>query len=116
MTDIHNDILADEDFDTILSEDIDFDGTVNFEKSLLVRGKLSGAIEACGTLLIDESAVVRSDISADKVIIRGEVRGNVVATGRVEVTITGKLKGNVTAAEILMETGCKFNGICTMTN
>jgi len=115
MTDVHNDALEDEDFDTILSSDIDFSGTLNFEKPFLIRGRLSGDIIARGLLVVDEEAVVEANINASKVVIRGSVKGDVVASEKVEVTITGKLVGNVTAPEIFMETGCVFNGRCTMT-
>jgi cytoskeletal protein CcmA (bactofilin family) len=115
MTDVHNDVLEDEDFDTILSSDIDFAGTLVFEKPFLIRGKVSGEIDSKGLLVVDEAAVVEANINASKVIIRGSVKGNVNATDKVEVTITGKLSGNVSAPEILMETGCIFNGRCTMT-
>jgi cytoskeletal protein CcmA (bactofilin family) len=115
MTDVHNDVLEDEDFDTILSSDIDFNGTLNFEKPFLIRGKVSGEIAAQGLLVVDEEAVVDANINASRVIIRGSVKGNVTATEKVEVAITGKLIGNVTAPEIFMETGCVFNGRCTMT-
>ncbi|MDR2510660.1 MAG: polymer-forming cytoskeletal protein [Spirochaetaceae bacterium] len=114
MTDIHNDELAEEDFDTVLSHDIDFSGVINFEKSFLVRGRISGEISARGVLLIDEKAVVDADITADRVIIRGRVTGNVAAAKRLEITNSGSLKGNVDAPQINFETGCIFNGICTM--
>jgi len=114
MTDVHNDVLDDEDFDTILSQDIDFAGTLNFEKPFLIRGRLSGDIIARGILVVDEGAVVEANINTSKVIIRGSVKGDVTASEKVEVTITGKLVGNVTAPEIFMETGCHFNGRCTM--
>ena len=115
MTDVHNDALEDEDFDTILSEDIDFSGTLYFEKPFLIRGKLSGEIESHGLLVIDEGAVVEANVNASKVIIRGSVTGNVTATEKVEVSVTGRLIGNVTAPEVFMETGCVFNGRCSMT-
>jgi len=114
MTDVHSDILDDNDFDTILSRDIDFSGTLNFEKPFLIRGKVSGDIVARGILVVDEEAIVEANINASKVIIKGSVKGNVLASEKVEVTITGKLVGNVTAPEIFMETGCVFNGRCTM--
>jgi cytoskeletal protein CcmA (bactofilin family) len=114
MTDVHSDILSDEDFDTILSRDIDFIGTLNFEKSFLIRGKVSGEIKARGLLLIDEEAVVNADINTSKVIIRGQVKGDVTASEKVEIDATGKLEGNVTSPEIFMETGCVFNGRCRM--
>jgi cytoskeletal protein CcmA (bactofilin family) len=32
----------------------------------------------------------------------------------VELAGTGKLQGNVITPKIMMETGCFFNGLCTM--
>ncbi|MDR0502674.1 MAG: polymer-forming cytoskeletal protein [Treponema sp.] len=114
MTDAYNDYMEDTDFDTILSPDIDFTGTLHSEKPFLIRGKVSGEINATGILVIDENAVVNANIYALRVLIRGQVKGDVTAVEKVEVTVTGKLSGNVTAPEIFMETGCVFNGRCTM--
>jgi cytoskeletal protein CcmA (bactofilin family) len=114
VNDTQNDSLDDEDYDTILSEDIDFKGMLYFEKSFLIKGKVEGTIDARGILLVDTSAEVVADIKADKVIIRGSVTGDITARQKVEVTLTGKLLGNVHAPEIQMESGCVFNGQCRM--
>ncbi|MDR2899899.1 MAG: polymer-forming cytoskeletal protein [Treponema sp.] len=116
MTDVHNDMLDDEDFDTILSAGIDFSGTLSFDKPFLIRGRMSGQIQSTGLLVIDEQAVVEANISTSRVIIRGEVKGNVTATEKVEIAPMGKLIGNVNAPEFVMEPGCVFNGQCTMTH
>jgi len=115
MTDVHSEILSDEDFDTILSRNIDFSGTLNFEKPFLIRGRVSGEIKARGLLLVDEDAVVNANISTSKVIIRGFVKGDVTASEKIEINATGTLEGNLTAPEVFMESGCVFNGRCKMT-
>jgi len=115
MTEIYSDTLEDDDFDTILSPDIDFSGTLNFEKPFLIRGKVSGEISARGLLVVDGEAIVNANIDASRVVIRGFVKGDVTAAEKVEVAVTGRLEGNVTAPEIYMESGCVFNGRCNMT-
>jgi len=115
MAEVYNDFLEDSDFDTILSPDIDFTGTLQFDKPFLIRGKVCGEINATGLLVIDENAVVNANINALRVLIRGQVKGDVTAVEKVEITFTGKLSGNVTAPEIFMDSGCLFNGRCTMT-
>ena len=115
MTDVYNDFMEDTDFDTILSPDIDFSGTLHFEKPFLIRGKVSGEINASGLLVVDENAVVNANIYALRVCVRGSVKGDVTAIEKVEIALTGKLIGNITAPEVFMETGCVFNGRCTMT-
>ncbi len=115
MTDVRNETMDEDDFDTVLSSDIEFAGTLIFEKPFLIRGRVSGEIDARGALVVAEGAVVEANVKAPTVIIRGSVQGNVVATDRVEIAASGKLVGDITAPEILMETGCVFNGSCTMT-
>jgi len=114
MNDVYNDFMEDDDFDTILSPDIDFTGTLHFEKPFMIRGKVSGEINATGVLVVDENAVVNANIHALRVLIRGQVKGDVTAVEKVEVTVTGRLSGNITSPEIFMDTGCIFNGRCTM--
>lgn len=115
MTDVRNENLDDEDFDTILSSDIDFNGAISFEKPFLIRGRVTGQIHARDLLVVDENAVVDASIEAPRLIIRGTVTGNVVCSEKVEITAGGKLVGDVAAPEVFMETGCVFNGFCTMT-
>ena len=116
MTDVHNDVLELEDFDTVLSPDIEFSGVLRFDKPLLIQGKVSGEIDATSLLMIAEEAVVEAHIKASKVIILGTVKGNVTAAEKVDVAVSGKLTGNVTAPEVTMETGCYFSGRCIMTD
>lgn len=115
MTDVRNDTMDEDDFDTVLSPDIEFSGVLIFEKPFLIRGRVSGEIDAKGALVVAEGAVVEANVKAPTVIVRGSILGNVVATDRVEIASSGKLVGDITAPEILMETGCVFNGACTMT-
>jgi len=115
MADSQNDYLDEGDFDTILSSDIDFSGILEFEKPFLIRGKVSGEINSKGVLVVDEEAVVNANINAMFVLIRGQVKGDVRAAKKVEVTLTGKLTGNIMAPEIMLESGCLFNGNCIMT-
>jgi len=115
MTDVRNDTLDLEDFDTILSPDIEFSGLLNFEKSFLIKGRVSGEIVGTDLLVVDAEAEVNANIRAKKVVILGSVKGNVIATEKVELASTGRLIGNVTAPDIHMETGHFFNGRSTMT-
>jgi cytoskeletal protein CcmA (bactofilin family) len=116
LSEPRNEVLEDDDFDTILSEDIDFSGSLSFEKPFLVRGRVTGEIKASSLLVIDEGAVVEADIVAPKVVIRGSVKGNINASENVEISLTGRLVGNITTSEISMEAGCLFNGRCVMSD
>jgi cytoskeletal protein CcmA (bactofilin family) len=107
--------LDEEDYDTVLAPDIDFAGTIQFEEPFMIKGRVSGHIDATSDLMVDSGAVVKADIKANRVIIKGEVVGNVDATQMVHVFSSGKLTGDVTAPEVVLESGCFFSGICAMT-
>lgn len=107
--------LDEEDYDTVLAPDIEFNGTIRFAKPFMIKGNMSGKIEATSDLMIDSDACVKADINADRVVIRGKVDGNVRATRMVHVFASGSLNGDVTAPEVVLESGCFFSGICTMT-
>lgn len=101
-------------FDTILEEDISFSGSLSFKKPFLIKGQLNGEIRAEGPLLIAGSARVEANIDAPQVLVRGYVKGNIVSSARVDVAASGTVIGNINAPEVFMESGCVFNGTCTM--
>ncbi len=88
--------LDEEDYDTVLAPDIDFTGTIQFAEPFMIKGKVSGRIDATSDLLVDSGAEVKANINAARVIIKGAVIGD------------------VTAPEVVLESGCFFSGICTM--
>lgn len=106
--------LDDDDYDTVLAEDIEFNGNIRFSKPLMIKGRVFGKLESNNDLTIDETAFVKANITADRVIIKGEVAGNVTANTSVNVYASGKVTGDITAPEVVLEPGCFFSGVCTM--
>ena len=103
-----------DDYDTVMASDLTFFGTIRFTKPFMIKGKMSGTIEAASDLLIDTDAIVNADISTDRVLVRGKVTGNVTGRQLVYVTSTGSVKGDITSAQVVLEPGSMFTGKCTM--
>lgn len=117
MTEMRHDTIDENDFDTVLSPDIDFSGTLVFDRSFLIQGRVSGEINAAlakGALVIAKDAFVQANIQAPTLIVCGTVYGNVCASERIEIAASGTLVGNISAPKILMESGCTFKGSCEM--
>ncbi len=106
--------IDEEDFDTVIADDISFQGTIKFQKPLMIKGAVTGSIDATSELVIDSNAVVNADIKASKVLVRGKVDGNIVADLIVHVTASGSVNGDITAGKVVLENGCFFSGKCTM--
>ncbi len=106
--------LDEEDYDTVLAEDIYFTGRIDCQRPFMIKGSVDGKLLSTSDVTVEENAVVNADIKADRVVIKGEVHGNVVADTMVHVFACGTLDGDVTAPEVELESGCVFNGICKM--
>ena len=108
--------LEEEDFDTILASDISFAGTIRFSKPFMIRGTVTGLIEATSDLVIDTDAATFADIHAERVLVRGKVEGNIKAKRLVFVASTGLVTGDIFAEQVVLEPGSTFTGRCVMTN
>ena len=64
---------------TILGEGSEFEGKLVFEGTVQVEGKFIGQVQSQGTFIIGEKALVRAEIQAGIVLIRGEVHGTITA-------------------------------------
>jgi len=97
-----------------LGEGTDFKGILTFEGTVRVDGKLEGEVYTKDTLIVGESAVVAAEINVHTIVISGIVRGNITASGKIEVHRPGKLFGNVKTPSIYIEEGVIFEGNCAM--
>ena len=114
MPDVRIKKIDETEIDTILADDIDFSGVVSFEKPLMVKGKVTGEINANGDLYVFEDAVVEAEIKANMVSARGKINGNIIARSKVELFSTAVMTGDIIAPQIEIESGATFNGNCIM--
>lgn len=97
-----------------LGEGTDFKGILTFEGTVRIDGHMEGEIFTKDTLVIGETAVVSAEINVNNIAISGIVKGNINATGKIEVHRPGKLYGNVKTPCLFIEEGVIFEGNCSM--
>lgn len=106
--------IEEKDIDTVLAEDIDFSGTMKFKNSLMIKGKFDGEIDAEGHLILGPNAVIKATVRAGVVTNFGKIIGNVEALKKLELLKGAELSGDVKTPDLIIESGCIFNGKCTM--
>lgn len=95
----------------VLSEDVEFKGTLCFSSTMEINGRFEGEIIADGPLIIGESAVVKADIQAQStVVIRGKMQGNINAKDKVEIAAKAQLYGDVISPRFSLMDGAIFVG------
>ena len=67
-------------------------------------------------MIVDESAKVQARITAEQVMVLGEVNGSIVCSGRVEIASTARVTGEVTAGTLVIQEGAFFEGSLKMAN
>ena len=98
----------------LLGKGTTFEGKLIFEGTVRIDGNFSGEIATKGLLVIGDEAVVRAQVKADKIIVRGEMHGDIHASKAVEIRGTGKVCGDIRTPSLLVEEGVLFDGTCAM--
>ena len=96
--------------ETILAEDLHFQGRLTFTESVFISGRFKGQIDTKGTLTVGEAGHVEADIVAGSIVIYGYLQGSMVAHREVEIKASGHLVGNIVAPFLTIERGAKFIG------
>jgi cytoskeletal protein CcmA (bactofilin family) len=89
-------------------------GQLSFQGPARIDGRVDGEIQCQGKLTIGEGAEVRAKISAQTVVIRGRVEGNVTAKEKVELLAPARLYGNIDSPGLIITEGVVFDGDCSM--
>jgi cytoskeletal protein CcmA (bactofilin family) len=86
-------------------------GEITGDDSLVIEGRAEGNIRLNGNrVTVGPEGFVAANITAREVVILGKVRGNVIATDRVDIRGEGSVIGDLTAPRISIEDGAFFKG------
>jgi len=102
--------------ETFLGRDASFKGELSFGGTLCIDGKFEGQISTNGTLIISKTGEIEANIEAETVICEGLVKGNIVASKRVELRPSSSIVGNIRSPSLNIEVGAKLDGKCDMTH
>ena len=99
---------------TVLDKECSFEGKMTFEGCVIIHGKFKGEIFSEGTLIIGEGGFVEGHVEIGTVEIQGEVRGNISASEKIEITAPAVVQGDIAAPSLIIKEGAVFEGNCSM--
>jgi cytoskeletal protein CcmA (bactofilin family) len=85
-------------------------GEITGAENVVVEGVVEGTIRITGDLRIGPGGVVKATVSAQSVLIAGELVGDCHATQRAEIQASGRLTGNIRAPRVVIVEGATFRG------
>ncbi|HHT78926.1 MAG TPA: polymer-forming cytoskeletal protein [Actinobacteria bacterium] len=97
---------------TIIGEGVVINGSLFSPGVTRIDGKVVGEITAEKELIIGKEGEVEARIKTKDATIAGSFKGNMIASGEVEITSTGKFTGNLTQKDAMftIEKGGVFKG------
>ncbi|MGA2831530.1 MAG: polymer-forming cytoskeletal protein [Terracidiphilus sp.] len=91
-------------------------GDVKGSEDLIVEGRVEGTVVLTESrLTIGPNASVAADLTAKDILIMGQVQGNLVATGRVEMRAGCQVHGDVRALRLAIEENAAYRGKVDLT-
>jgi len=100
---------------SIIGPGLQFKGDLLAEEDLLIQGRVEGSIKHTGAnLTIGAHGKVKADVVGRKIIIQGEVRGDIRASESVLVEMAANVHGNVFAPRVGIKDGARFKGSIDM--
>ncbi|MGC8787862.1 MAG: bactofilin family protein [Anaerolineae bacterium] len=100
--------------ENILGPSASFHGHLKAEGNVRIDGYFDGSVETTGNVIIGEKAKVTADITASNVQVWGAVKGNITASGRLEILPTGRVWGEIKVTSLLIDEGGLFRGKSVM--
>lgn len=99
---------------TVLAEGGAFSGMLRLDGVSLINAKVEGEITSSGELIIGESAEIDAKISGEKVVICGNVNGDVECSSALELRTGARVRGNISSPRLVIGEGVVFEGYCSM--
>lgn len=101
---------------TVIGNSIFISGNIEGKEDLSVQGRIEGNITLSNTLFLEESGIIKADVSVKNAVISGVLVGNVEAEESIEITEIGQMVGDIVAPRVVIRDGAKFRGNIDMTS
>ncbi len=101
--------------DTLIGKGVEVIGNIKFKGGLHLDGSVIGDVSTAGeaegaVLIISDRGRIEGDVHVAYAVINGEVKGNVYASEKLELSARARISGNVEYNLLEMASGAEING------
>jgi cytoskeletal protein CcmA (bactofilin family) len=96
--------------ESLIAADLAIEGKIEGAGHVRIAGKFKGDVNVRGNLTIEPGAKVTGSVRAEKVVIGGELEGNVESAKQVELLSGGILAGDLKAGSLTVANGARMRG------
>jgi cytoskeletal protein CcmA (bactofilin family) len=96
--------------ESLIASDLTIEGKIEGTGHVRIAGRFKGDVNVQGDLTIEAGAKLTGGVRAKRVIIAGELEGNIEGAQRVELLEGGVLIGDVKAGALTVAAGSRMRG------
>jgi cytoskeletal protein CcmA (bactofilin family) len=96
--------------ESLIASDLTIEGKIEGAGHIRIAGRFKGDVHVQGDLTIEVGAKLNGGVRARKVIIAGELEGNIESAQRVELLSSGVMVGDLKAETLTVASGSRMKG------
>ncbi|MBT2746478.1 MULTISPECIES: polymer-forming cytoskeletal protein [unclassified Lysobacter] len=96
--------------ESLIASDLSIEGKIHGAGHIRIAGRFKGDVQVDGDLTVELGAKLNGGVRARKVVIAGELEGNIEAAQRVELLESGVMIGDVKAGVVTVAAGARVRG------
>jgi len=96
--------------ESLIASDLTIEGKIHGSGHIRIAGRFKGDVQVDGDLTVELGAKLNGGVRARKVVIAGELEGNIDAAQRVELLESGVMIGDVKAGVVTVAAGARVRG------
>lgn len=96
--------------ETVIGPSVTLEGNFDGNGDIIIEGSVLGVLKTSGMVRIGSEAKLKAEVKARSVFVSGEVKGNIEADEKVELSETAKVTGNIKSSTLHISSGAFFQG------
>jgi cytoskeletal protein CcmA (bactofilin family) len=97
---------------SVIDHGCEAEGRLSFAGTVAMNGKFHGELFTAGTLFLGADGDLEAEVQIGVGIISGQVKGNITARERIELSPTARIFGNIVTPVLVLQEGAVFDGQC----
>ena len=99
----------------VIGHEVKVQGDLTGKEDLIINGTVEGSINFQeNNVFIGEKGRVNADVTANCIVVEGDVKGGIRANEQITIKPTGRVFGDLRAPRVILNDGCQFKGSVDM--
>jgi cytoskeletal protein CcmA (bactofilin family) len=96
--------------ESLIAANLSIEGKIQGAGHIRIAGRFKGDVQVDGDLTIELGAKVNGGVRARRVVIAGELEGNIESAERVELLPSAAMSGDIKAGTVTVAAGARMRG------